>query len=494
MPSTWTRCAALLLITVAAYFKTWAELWSVWQESFSYSHGVIVVGISLWLVWRARAALNAIPAAADLHAVPMVLLLSFAWLLTARANVLVAHSMLWPILAFAVVWAGVGWQAARKLVFALAFLYFAIPVWDYFEPVLQVVASNIVGLLISISGTQAIADGSYILLPQATIYIALACSGAHIMVLSLAMGALAGELRGDTLRTRLMIMALAGCLGFAFNAIRILMIVIAYLNPRLHAALESIGHVTFGWWILALDIVVLCLALLLVPLSRRADAPATAKIPAPAATDSLTALVPAVAVALLLPLMAFSLPRVDRYPDPIQSAVSVPGVTGPLSPDLRWEPQFHGAAWAHRAAYLLPNGRVVEFYRNEYHRQSQGEELIASDGNPFPRKAFPVQTTTAVLLQRPAAAAIEAWRTELRDQSGRDWSALYTYVVDGKAERDGLRTRLVTAALSLYSRPAAGVFAVATPCVPDCSTVAADLEQFAGRAYDAYESTAAGLR
>ena len=138
---------------------------------------------------------------------------------------------------------------------------------------MQAIASNVVGFLIRMSGTQASVEEPYILLPNTTIHIALTCSGAHFLAVSLAMGALTGELRGDRMRTRILIMALAALLSIAFNSVRILLIVLAHLHPTLQHAFETIGHLTFGWWVFALDIAVFVLALRFIPLSPPAPVP-----------------------------------------------------------------------------------------------------------------------------------------------------------------------------------------------------------------------------
>ena len=95
----WNRCAVLLLATTAVYFQTWADLWPLWEnKNATYTHGGLIAALFLWLVWRSRTTLAGIPPSANPSVLPLVLVLSLAWLLAARANIRIAHTMLWPVL------------------------------------------------------------------------------------------------------------------------------------------------------------------------------------------------------------------------------------------------------------------------------------------------------------------------------------------------------------------------------------------------------------
>ncbi len=483
----WNRSVLLLLVTVAAYFQSWIDLWPFWEnKDATYTHGSLIALTAIWLVWRARPALTETAPVANPLVIPLVLVLSAGWLLAVRANMFIAHVMLWPVLAFTILWAGVGWRASSKLAFPIALLYFAIPCWDYLKPPLQMITSTMVGFLTGLAGVQAFVEGPTVVLPSGTIFIALDCSGAHFLCVALAVGALAGEFRGDRLQTRILIMAIAGLLSMVFNWLRILLIVFAYLNADLKHTLETMGHLTFGWWVFAFDLVVFYLVLRLVPQS---DPPAQTGTGPDVMQPgrSVVGFPAAVTASLLLPVSSWAAQHLDSYPALITAPIPMPGATGPISPDSRWQPQFTGAAWEHRVAYIWPDGRVMELYRNEYHDQSQGKELIANDRSLFDSQSFTTRGLTDTQLERDGAPPINATRVDLVDKSGRGWSALYTYTIDDNTIANARKAQFLTAFRSLYRRPAAGLFAVAIPCVPDCAAVDADLDHAVIRAYDAYQ-------
>lgn len=486
----WNRSVPLLLVTVAAYFQTWSDLWPYWEnKNATYTHGTLIALIAILLVWRARRSFVGVPAKANLAALPVVLLLSATWFVAARANVFIIHAMLWPLLAFAIVWAGVGWRAASLLAFPLGFLYFAIPFWDYLKPPLQVVSAYMVGILTGLVGVPGYVEGPYIVLPGTTILIALDCSGAHFLSVAFAVGALAVKFRGDGLRTGILIMVLAGALSMVFNWLRILLIVLAYLNPSLQHSLETMGHLTFGWWVFALDLIVFALVLRLVPSSNAAKEAPPPLQPAqelPVLATGVTGVAFVAATALLLPVSSWAAHLTEDYPASLASPIALPGLTGPVAPDARWQPRFDGAAWAHRAAYMEPDGRVLELYRNEYHRQSQGNELISRGAPLFDPALFATRTSQVVRLNGADRSPFEVTRIELRDRSGRAWTGLYLYIVGDDIVASASQAQFLTALHSLYGRPATGVLAMMMPCVPDCGSVSRNLDAAMIVAHEAY--------
>jgi exosortase len=491
----WNRSVLLLLLAVAAYFQTWSDLWPHWEKKdATYTHGTLIALISVWLVWNARRTLTGVSAAATPAMLPVVLVLSAAWFLAAHANAFIVHAMLWPLLAFAMVWAGVGWRAASRLAFPLGFLYFAIPAWDYLKPVLQVISAFMVGKLTLLVGVPAHVDGPYVMLPDATIFIALDCSGAHFLSVALAIGALAIWFRGDGLRTSVLILAIAGLLSMVFNWLRILLIVLAYLNPDLRHSLETMGHLTFGWWVFALDLVAFAVVLRFVPTSpkKAPEGEPLAPTPGPAVTaGGPMGYVLAAVAALLLPVSSWASHLARDYPADLASPIAVPGLAGPITPDKRWQPAFDGAAWSHRAAYVVPDGRVVELYRNEYHQQSQGKELISRGSPLFDPAVFSTGPSTIVRLNG-ANAPLDATRVALKDKSGQEWTALYTYFVDDQIVANASRAQFLIALRSFYGHPPAGVLAMMMPCVPGCAVASSDLDGAMIRTFDAYRSTREG--
>lgn len=487
----WNQAVMLVVVSAVAYGKVWLDLWPLWNnKNATYTHGLLIAAVATWLVWRTRDGLRDVVAMPEARALPLVVLLSAGWLFAARANLLVVHTFIWPVLALTTIWAGTGARVVRRFIFPIAFLYFAIPFWDYLEPALQALASHMVGFLIETAGTQASVNGPYILLPEATIYIALTCSGAHFLAVALAMGALAGEIRNDTRRTRLLILAIAACLSVAFNSIRILMIVLAHLNPALREGFQAIGHITFGWWVFALDLLVFFFVLRLVPTSKaatNAHSPPAEPGPLPDVRHWYRGTTYALIAALTLPLASSATRMLDSYPPLPEFEGNLRGMHGTLAPDTRWLPDFEGAAWEHRAAYLADHGRVIELYANEFRHQTQDRELIAHGRVLFTEPSFSIDSTQESGLKSSSNAFIDVVRVHLRDPANRSWVGIYTYFVDGRSFTNPRDAQLATARRALLRRPVAGIIAAATPCLSDCALAESLLDRLFGSAIDVYD-------
>jgi exosortase/archaeosortase family protein len=328
-------------------------------------------------------------------------------------------------------------------------------------------------------------------LPTATIFIAEDCSGAHFLCVALAVGVLAGVLRGDGLRTRILILIIAGLLSMAFNWLRIFLIVLAYLHPGLRQAFETMGHLTFGWWVFALDLIVFALVLRFVPRSANEQAE---RLPpdqtTPIRWNNSSGLWMSTIALVLLPAIAWALPRLDTYPSELPNAdlrISI-AETDLTSPNLRWTPHYPGTAWEDRFAIMTGGGNPVEVYGNQYHEQTQGTELISRGSHLFDPLLFSPISSSIVYLQDSRGQSISARRDILTDSMGNSWLTMYTYFVDSEPIASSRRVQLMTALRSIYARTTASVLAVATPCTEECESRISNVEDTFIRAVEDYRA------
>ena len=479
---TWGRSVFLLVVAVGAYLQTWFEIWPYWEnKNATYTHGILVALVTVWLVWRARPSVNQIAPTPSMPATLVLMMLSALWLLAAKANMFIVHALLWPPIAFTGLWAGLGAQVASRFAFPLSFLYFGIPIWDYLKPLLQEITFTTVGALTSLFGIPAALNGPYVTLPTGTIFIAEDCSGAHFLCVALAVGVLAGTFRRDNVQTRVLILIIAGLLSLAFNWLRVLLIILAYLHTDLREAFETIGHVTFGWWVFFIDLIIFALVLRIVPRSEINESEQAVQLnieQTARRSDTRLSWYTAAIAMVVLPIIVWTLPRFDSYPN--TQAIGVADQLSPdfssVSPDLRWNPYFVGVQWEDRSAVTKGNGVAIEIYVNRYHDQTQGSELFAGATEIFNPRRFNQDASTVNFDRDTESGSISAVRETWIDEAGTVWRSYYTYVIDDEPIAGGRSAQLRTAFRSMYSKTAAGIVAAAAPCPEDYRSCQLDLE------------------
>ncbi len=151
----------LFALAAVAYWPASKALYEVWTDfrNLGDTHGFLVLGISLWLVFRSRRAINGTGERPSIVALIGLLLASFAWLILWRGGLQDPHLMLIPAILWLCILAAFGRNVAMALALPIGFLYFAWPGWAYLAPVLQALTTRAVGLLASAFGVPRLHRG-----------------------------------------------------------------------------------------------------------------------------------------------------------------------------------------------------------------------------------------------------------------------------------------------------------------------------------------------
>ena len=223
-------CIALgmLALLLPTYWKLAHTVW----DSDDQGHGPIILVVSMWLLWRLRAPLAALPyepAAAIGGVLLLIALLSYT---LGRSQEIVqleagSHILLWVSLILLVR----GFKALRMAWFPIFFLIFMVPLPGVFVQMLTVplkagvsyvVESMLHGLDYPISRTGVVLNiGPYQLL------VADACAGLNSMFTLEALGLLYMNLMGYTSRLRNGLLALLVIpISFSANIVRVTILVL----------------------------------------------------------------------------------------------------------------------------------------------------------------------------------------------------------------------------------------------------------------------------
>ena len=122
---------------VGWYWATAQEIAGIWWRSDTFAHGLVVLPIFAWLVWRARERITGLQLQPTAWMALPVLGAGVLWLIGDTASVAAAqHFAVFAMLVSAFV--GVlGWRLSRVLLFPLLFLFFGVPIGEFLLPVLN---------------------------------------------------------------------------------------------------------------------------------------------------------------------------------------------------------------------------------------------------------------------------------------------------------------------------------------------------------------------
>ena len=237
--------AVLLALLAFSYSDTLLTIGAKWFSDMTYSHGGLVIPISLWLLWRCRHAAAAENWAPSGLGVLGLLLASLVWLVARVAGVLVLQQLAIVAMVSSVVLAVLGWPAYRQLAFPLAFLVFAVPFGRGLVPALMQVTADITATALKWTGVPVFRNGMLLSIPGGDFEVARACSGLNYLMTGVVLGTLYAYLTYADWRKRLVFVAVTVAVLIVANGIRAyLTVAIAHWTDMRYGT--GYDHIVFG--------------------------------------------------------------------------------------------------------------------------------------------------------------------------------------------------------------------------------------------------------
>jgi len=244
---------ATVAVAIALYWPGAAALAELWTDARgdTYTHGFLIAALSVWLLWRRRAELTPESLPQPYRSMGLLALAGgvLIWAFGLRAGIQLVYLGGLPFLWWACVLLACGWRAARAALFPIAFIGFALPVWDYAIPVLQWLTVHVVRLALRITGVPSFFHGELVQIPAGVFEIQGGCSGLHYVVVGVSVAVLLGELRHDEWRTRLRWIVVAGALSVVSNWLRVYTIILAGHLTHMQSYLVRVSHYSYGWFV-----------------------------------------------------------------------------------------------------------------------------------------------------------------------------------------------------------------------------------------------------
>ena len=383
----WRRHLAVLAAVAAAilalFHRDAAHLVSLWWNSSTYNHCLLIPPIIAWLVWQRRPELaRTVPSLWW----PGLLLVgggASGWLLGDAGGVALArHAGLVLMLQGAVI-ACLGKAAARGLVFPIFYALFLVPAGEELVPPMQTLTAHMTDALLASAGIPAHLEGVFITTPTGYFEVAEACAGVKFLVAMVAYGALVANLCFRSWPRRIAFMAAAIVIPIVANGVRAYgTIHIAYLTSNDFA--EGFDHLVYGGIFFAF-VLALTMAVGWPFFDRKASDPwfdpeaLQPTAPKPVASPRLAGLAAAAIAIAILPLL-WSAAIASTGTRPAPEAIRFPDVPGwtRVAPERGrpWQPSFAGADVLRIARYRDAQGREVDLAIAVFARQAEGRELV----------------------------------------------------------------------------------------------------------------------
>jgi exosortase A len=463
----WAACGVLLLAVALAYRESWATLINTWRSDTTFSHGLLIVPMTLYLIWLKRGELERIELRPSWTGLGLLCAALALWALGRLVHVRVLEQLGLVGMLQSVVPLVLGLGATRILMFPLAFLWFAVPFGKELVPPLMEITADLSVLLLRLTGVPVYRDGMLLHIPAGTYEVARACSGIKFLITTTALGAFYAYVIYTSQRKRVVFVAAAILTAILSNGIRAyLLVLIGHLTDMTFE--HDRWHILFGYVVFG----VILLTLFYVGSRYRDESPRVQEPEAGGRSGAARTPWPltASACALLIgvPVGAHAFVQSGGSPASIAAMAVVPTASkGWQRLDKEspaWRPHISGGSNRVEARYRK-DAAIVDLFVEVFPLPSaDGAEMIAyrnsiqSDAN---ERLYPDRVRDPQLAARPGFRVRET-------RVSHERMAWYWYDVAGQNLVSPSRVKLAEAlALARHLRSAQRVIVISTTAPPD---------------------------
>lgn len=236
----------VLALTLYLFRATALGMGAIWWRSETYTHAFLVPPISVWLIWRRRAAWLNEPVAVSAAWLLPLAGACLLWLMGELASVGPASQFALVAMVALSVPAMLGWAVTRHIIFPLLFLFFCVPIGEFLtEPMIAATADFTVAAL-RLTGIPVYREGMQFVIPSGNWSVVEACSGVRYLIASFMVGTLFAYLNYNSWRRRLAFVVVSLLVPVVANWLRAYMIVmLGHVSGNKLAV--GADHLVYGW-------------------------------------------------------------------------------------------------------------------------------------------------------------------------------------------------------------------------------------------------------
>lgn len=192
IPQHWKKTIVLLLsvsfLSFVIFYESWFSIVEIWYRSGTFTHGFVIIPISLWLVWTQKEDLLILRPEISWKVIAVILMSGFLWLLADLTHVQVIKQFATVALLVGGLWFVLGDEVTKKLSFPLFFLFLMVPAGEELVPYLMEFTAACTVLLIRLTGLTVYQEGLHFSLISGDWSVVEACSGINYLISSITLG------------------------------------------------------------------------------------------------------------------------------------------------------------------------------------------------------------------------------------------------------------------------------------------------------------------
>lgn len=240
----------VLLSILFSYWQTLDALTTQWLNNEDFSHGLLIVPISAWLIWRKREEIGRLPIASDWRGIGLFFGAAGLYVVGELGAELFTIRVSMLLFVIASVWTFFGLSLMRCIAFPLAFLFLMLPlpgfIYRNMTFPLQLISSKWSVVLLQWLGVMAYREGNVIDIGFTQLQVVEACNGLRFILPLFTMGVLFSYWESKSWWKRLVLIGATIPIAVLSNVVRIAGTGIISLYWGAKAA-EGFFHSFSGW-------------------------------------------------------------------------------------------------------------------------------------------------------------------------------------------------------------------------------------------------------
>lgn len=179
---------AASLVIVGLFWPTVRSTVDTWAGSRTFAHGFLVPLAAGYLIWCYRNKVSSLRPSPSIWGLGALIMSGVGWLIGLRTNLLVLQQAAVVASFIILVWALLGTEIFRILLWPLGMLLFMLPVGTSIEPWLQDFTARFILIALTLTGIPWLYEDHHITIPSGTWDVAPDCGGLRYLLPGLALG------------------------------------------------------------------------------------------------------------------------------------------------------------------------------------------------------------------------------------------------------------------------------------------------------------------